>query len=43
MAFIKDKKIGMTAPNMAQRFIDDMDRAFENWKPRTNFRLEQVI
>ena len=40
--FIKDKQIGMTAKHMGQRFIDSMDGAFENWKPRDNFRLEEV-
>ena len=41
--FMSDEKIGMTAQHMANRFIKDMDNAFDNWKPKTNFRLEQVV
>ena len=43
LEFISSEEIGMTAQHMAGRFIKDMDNAFDNWKPRTNFRLEQVV
>tara|TARA_R100000008_G_scaffold86743_1_gene81283 strand:+ start:2362 stop:3750 length:1389 start_codon:yes stop_codon:yes gene_type:complete len=42
MDWIKKKETGMTAELMGQRFIDSMDRAFDNWKPVDNFRLEEV-
>ena len=41
--FINDPKIGMEAQNMANRFIKDMDNAFDNWKPKKHFTLEQLV
>tara|TARA_Y100000310_G_scaffold45311_1_gene42243 strand:+ start:29 stop:1096 length:1068 start_codon:yes stop_codon:yes gene_type:complete len=40
--FVKDKKIGMDADEMGRRFIESMDGAFENWKPRQRYTLEAV-
>ena len=40
--FVKDKNIGMDAVDMAGRFIESMDGAFENWKPRKRYTLEAV-
>ena len=41
--FLNDPKIGMEAQNMANRFINDMDNAFDNWKPKKHFTLEQLV
>jgi len=40
--FVKDKNIGMDANNMADRFIESMDTAFENWKPKEKYTLEVI-
>ena len=32
----------MTAKAMGQRFIDSMDDAFENWKPRQKYFMEKI-
>ena len=37
--FVLNKDIGMSAENMCQRFIDDMETAFEKFEPRKNFTL----
>jgi len=40
--FVKDKNIGMDAKHMADGFIESMDTAFENWKPKEKYTLEVV-
>ena len=40
--FVKDNNIGMDAKEMGNRFIESMDGAFENWKPREKYTLEAV-
>ena len=40
--FVNNPDIGMEAQNMANRFIKDMDTAFDNWKPKQHFTLEQL-
>ena len=37
--FVQMEEIGMTAENMSNRFIKDMDTAFEKWTPRKRFTL----
>jgi hypothetical protein len=34
-----DPKTGMSANEMGNRFIKDMNTAFENWKPRERYEL----
>ena len=40
--FVNDKVSGMTAQHMGDGFIESMDSAFENWKPKERFTLEQI-
>lgn len=40
--FINGKKIGMTAENMANRFIDSMDTAFEKFVPKPRYTMEVI-
>ena len=40
--FVKDKKIGMDAKHMGERFIKCFDNTFENWKPKQKDTLEAV-
>ena len=40
--FVKNKNIGMDAADMGQGFIDSMDGAFDNWKPKPKYTLEVV-
>jgi len=37
--FVLTEEIGMTAENMSNRFIKDMDTAFEKWTPRKRYTL----
>lgn len=37
--FLLDENTGMSAKNMGDRFIKDIDTAFQNWKPIDNFEL----
>ena len=37
--FVQMEEIGMTAENMSNRFIKDMDTAFEKWTPRKRYTL----
>ena len=40
--FVKNKDIGMDAKEMANRFIESMDMAFEKWKPQPRYVMEVV-
>ena len=40
--FVMDDLIGMHGEEMSRRFINSMDSAFENWKPRPRYTLEVV-
>ena len=40
--FVKDEKIGMTAENMCNRFINDMETAWEKFEPRKKFEIYKV-
>tara|TARA_Y100000310_G_scaffold277079_1_gene294641 strand:- start:23 stop:742 length:720 start_codon:yes stop_codon:yes gene_type:complete len=40
--FVTDSQIGMHVDEMGKRFIQSMDNAFENWKPRERYILEAV-
>ena len=40
--FVKDKNIGMDAKYMGDKFIESMDTAFKNWKPKEKYTLEAV-
>ena len=40
--FVNDNNIGMAGDEMGRRFIESMDGAFENWKPREKYTLEVV-
>ena len=37
--FVQMEEIGMTAENMSNRFIKDMDTAFEKWTPRKRYTI----
>ena len=39
MKWAKKPEIGMTAKHMCQGFIDSMETAFDNWKPRKTFSI----
>ena len=39
MKWVKKSEIGMTAKHMCQGFIDSMETAFDNWKPRKTFSI----
>ena len=41
--FVLREDIGMSSKHMNERFIKDMDWAFENFKPRKQFELSEVI
>jgi hypothetical protein len=34
-----DTKTGMSSKEMGNRFINDMNTAFENWTPRQRYEL----
>ena len=40
--FVNDAFSGMTAVHMGEGFIESMDGALENWKPKERFTLEQI-
>ena len=40
--FVRDEKIGMTAKNMCNRFINDMETAWEKFEPRKKFEIYKV-
>ncbi len=40
--FVTSDSIGMHGEEMSKRFINSMDNAFKNWKPRTRYTLEAV-
>ncbi len=40
--FVTDDLIGMHGEEMSKRFINSMDDALENWKPRLRYTLEAV-
>ncbi len=40
--FVQMEEIGMTAENMSNRFIKDMDTVFEKWTPRKRLTLEKA-
>ena len=40
--WVKDANIGMSSENMADRYIEAMDSAFENFKPAKQYILEEV-
>jgi len=37
--FLSQEDVGMTAIHMCNRFVKDMDTAFEKWKPRKRFTI----
>ena len=37
-----EKEVGFTAENMCGRFMKDMDKAFEMWKPRKRYEIRGV-
>ena len=37
--FVQTEEIGMTAENMSKRFTEDMNTAFDKWKPRKRYTL----
>ena len=37
--WMKKEEIGMSCKNMCERFVQDMDTAFEKWTPRKRFTL----
>jgi glycosyltransferase involved in cell wall biosynthesis len=39
---LKDE-VGMSCKNMCQRFIHDMEQAWEKWTPRKRFTLHKVV
>jgi glycosyltransferase involved in cell wall biosynthesis len=39
LEFVKTEEIGMTAENMSKRFTEDMNTAFDKWKPRKRYTL----
>tara|TARA_Y100000034_G_scaffold35472_1_gene43467 strand:- start:2262 stop:3662 length:1401 start_codon:yes stop_codon:yes gene_type:complete len=40
--FVKNKKIGMDAKEMANNFVESMETAFERWSPKARYTLEAV-
>tara|TARA_Y100001963_G_scaffold158969_1_gene260610 strand:+ start:806 stop:2170 length:1365 start_codon:yes stop_codon:yes gene_type:complete len=40
--YVMDSKIGMSDISMSNRFIESMESAFENWKPKEKYILEAV-
>ena len=37
------EEVGMSAKHMCERFVHDMDTAFEKWTPRKRFTLHKVV
>jgi hypothetical protein len=37
--FVNDERVMMSGKMMSQNFIDHMDRAFDNWKPRKRYSI----
>jgi len=37
------EEIGMSCKNMCERFVHDMEQAFEKWTPRKRFTLHKVV
>ena len=40
--FVKDKKIGMDAGVMSNRFIESMETAWDKWKPQEKYTMEVI-
>ena len=40
--FVLDEEIGMTAKNMCNRFINDMENAWDSFEPRKKFEIYKV-
>ena len=40
--FVRDEKIGMTAKHMCNRFINDMETAWDKFEPRKKFEIYKV-
>ena len=40
--YVRDEKIGMTAKNMCNRFIKDMENAWDKFEPRKKFSIYKV-
>tara|TARA_Y100000593_G_scaffold61619_1_gene114191 strand:+ start:530 stop:1915 length:1386 start_codon:yes stop_codon:yes gene_type:complete len=40
--FVKDKKIGMDAGVMSDRFVESMETAWDKWKPQLQYKMEVV-
>ena len=40
--FVRDENIGMTAKNMCNRFINDMETSWEKFEPRKKFEIYKV-
>ena len=40
--FVLSEEIGMTAKNMCNRFINDMETAWKEFKPRKKFSIYKV-
>ena len=40
MEFVKDKNVGMDAKVMTDRFMDNFNKLFKNWKPKQKFTME---
>jgi hypothetical protein len=40
--FVMDKDVMMSVKAMSDNFIEQMDKAFEMWKPRKQFNLFKV-
>ena len=39
---LKDE-IGMSCKNMCERFVHDMEQAWEKWTPRKRYTLHKVV
>jgi len=37
------EEIGLSCKHMCERFVHDMDTAFEKWTPRKRFTLHKVV
>ena len=42
LRIVNDKNIGMTSKHMGKRFLEAMNTAFKNWKPRERYTMEVV-
>ena len=42
MEYVKREDIGMTAEHMSNRFIKDMDTAFDKWERRKRYAMYKV-